>query len=233
MPARRRDHLPFADRRDAGRRLALALADLRIDDPLVLALPRGGVPVAAEVARALDAPLDVMLVRKLGAPGMPEYGLGAIAGGAHPQTVLNDDAIALLAPDPAYLAAERRRQLEEIERRHAAYMGTRPPLERRGRNVVLVDDGIATGATARVALKALRLEGAATIVLAVPVAPRRPLAALRSLADKVVCLATPITFHAVGEHYRDFRQTTDDEVIRLLADARAEPAARPSRRPTD
>jgi putative phosphoribosyl transferase len=224
MPAARRDHLPFADRRDAGRRLALALADLHVEAPLVLALPRGGVPVAAEVARALEAPLDVMLVRKLGAPGMPEYGLGAIAGGAHPQTVLNDEVIALLSPDPGYVDAERRRQLAEIDRRQLAYLGDRPPLDRKGRNVILVDDGIATGATARAALTALRLEGAATIVLAVPVAPRRALEALRALADHVVCLATPAAFHAVGEHYRDFRQTTDNEVIRLLAETRAAPS---------
>lgn len=223
MPGARRDQLPYADRHDAGRRLALALADLHIDAPVVLALPRGGVPVAAEVARALRAPLDVLIVRKLGAPGMPEYALGAIAGGPHPQTVLNDGVIALLAPDPAYIEAERKRQLSEIERRHQAYLGDRPALAREGRNVILVDDGIATGATVRAALAALRQEGAATVVLAVPVAPRRTLEALRPLADRIVCLATPAAFHAVGEHYRDFRQTTDDEVIRLLAEAGAQP----------
>jgi putative phosphoribosyl transferase len=213
--------LPFADRRAAGRRLAGPLRAMHLDHPLVLALPRGGVPVADAVARALAAPLDVLLVRKIGAPGHAEYALGAVAEGPEPQTVLNTEAVALLNPGKDYIEAERTRQLEEIERRRRAYAGGRAPLDPRGRTVILVDDGIATGATARVALVALRRAGAARVVLAVPVAPASSLAAFDSLADDVVCLAMPEPFIAVGDHYRNFNQTSDAEVVATLAAARA------------
>jgi putative phosphoribosyl transferase len=198
----------FADRRDAGRQLAAALA--------ALALPRGGVPVAVEVARALRAPLDLLLVRKLGAPGHPEYGIGALVDGSDPQLVLNEEAMRLIAPPPEYIEQEKQRQLAELERRRTAYFGDRQPLSATGRTVVLVDDGIATGGTVRVALRALRSSGAAEVVLAVPVAPGDTLEALRDEADRVVCLATPAPFLAVGNHYADFAQTTDAEVIELL-----------------
>jgi putative phosphoribosyl transferase len=211
----------FADRRDAGRRLAADLKPLGLTDPIVLALPRGGVPVAYDIARALDAPLDLMLVRKIGAPGHPEYGLGAVADGDDPQTVLNEEAMAIVMPDPAYVEAESRRQLAEIERRRRAYLGDRPAIAVSGRTVILVDDGIATGGTVKAGLMALRRAGTSTIVLAVPVAPASALAELETLADRIVCLATPDPFYAVGLHYADFAQTTDAEVVELLQAARA------------
>ena len=207
----------FADRSDAGRQLAAAVARLPLADPIVLALPRGGVPVASEVARALHAPLDLLIVRKIGAPGREEYGIGALVDGDDPQVVFNDEAMALFQPSPDYIAAETARQIAEIERRRAAYLGDRPPLPVKDREVVLVDDGIATGGTARAALLALRKGGAKRIVLAVPVAPADTIASLGKEADDVVCLAMPDRFYAVSQHYEDFEQTTDEDVIRLLS----------------
>jgi putative phosphoribosyl transferase len=217
-------HEQFADRAEAGRRLADALKrgvlrDHAAADLLVMALPRGGVPVAYEVAIALGAPLDVLLVRKLGAPGQPEYGIGAVVDGDNPQVVLNEDALALVRPSPEYVDAETRRQLAEIERRRTLYGQGRSPASVTGRTAVVVDDGIATGGTMRAALQALRKAGARRIVLAVPVAPAESLAELAPLADGVVCLAAPKSFHAVGLHYSDFDQTSDEEVIRLLGEA--------------
>ena len=213
----------FADRREAGRRLAAALAELAVDDPLVLALPRGGVPVAVEVAAALDAALDLLLVRKLGAPGHAEYGIGALVDGSDPQLVLNEEAMRLVAPPPEYVEQEKQRQLVELERRRALYFGDRQPLPVAGRNIILVDDGIATGGTVRVALRALRRSGAGEIVLAVPVAPADIVESLRSETDRLVCLATPAPFRSVGNHYADFAQTTDAEVIELLRTAASRP----------
>jgi putative phosphoribosyl transferase len=210
------EFLQFEDRRDAGRRLAAALQQFRERDPIVVALPRGGVPVAYEIAEAFGAPLDIMLVRKIGAPGHPEYGLGAVVDGHDPQTVLNEEAIRLVQPPAEYLADEQRRQLAEIERRRALYRHGRPALPLQGRTVILVDDGIATGGTVKAALKALSRIGAAHVVLAVPLAPPKILAELVDIADDVVCLASPVPFHAVGIHYRDFEQTGDAEVIALL-----------------
>jgi putative phosphoribosyl transferase len=210
----------FADRHEAGRRLAEHLQRFAGTEPLVLALPRGGVPVAFEVARALGAELDVVLVRKLGAPDHPEYGIGAVVDGDDPQVVLNEEALAVVRPSAAYIAAEERRELAEIERRRKLYHGDRGSLPVKGRTVIVVDDGIATGGTVRAALKALRKAGAGHIVLAVPVAPPDTIDRLAADADEIVCLATPERFHAVGLYYADFTQTTDEEVVHLLKEAR-------------
>ena len=209
----------FRDRRDAGRALAAVLAGMNLADPVVLALPRGGVPAADEVASALGAPLDLLIVRKIGAPGHPEFGIGAVVDGAEPQMVLNEEAMRVVQPSPAYVEAERNRQLKEIERRRAAYLGGRAPVPIDGRTVVVVDDGVATGGTIRAALAGLRKTRAARVVLAVPVGPAEVIEALRGLADDVVCLETPIGFRAVGLHYLDFDQTSDEEVVAILRDA--------------
>jgi putative phosphoribosyl transferase len=213
------DALRFKDRTDAGRQLAAALARFAATDPLVLALPRGGVPVGFEVAKALRARLDVLLVRKIGAPGHSEYGIGAVVDGENPQLVLNEEAMALVRPSDEYVEAEMRRQLLEIERRRNLYLGSRPAASVLGRTVIVVDDGIATGGTVRVVLKALRKDRAAHVVLAVPVAPRDTLDLIKADVDEVVCLATPEPFVAVSRYYEDFEQTTDAEVIRLLREA--------------
>jgi putative phosphoribosyl transferase len=215
----------FSDRRDAGKRLAQALAQYRESNPVVLALPRGGVPVGFEVAKALEAPLDVLIVRKIGAPGHPELGIGAVIDGSEPQLVLNEDVIRQVRPPAAYIEAEKRRQLAEIERRRRRYVGDRPTTPIAGRTVIVVDDGIATGGTMKAALRGLAGSNPARLVLAVPVAPTDSLAELAGACDDAVCLATPEPFYAVGAHYRDFTQTEDDEVIRLLDETRQWPQA--------
>ena len=218
----------FRDRRDAGRRLAAALAPYRESRPIVLALPRGGVPVGFEVAKALAAPLDVLLVRKIGAPGHEELGLGAVVDGHDPQLVLNEDLVRAVAPPAGYIKAEERRQLAEIERRRQHYVGDRSPIAVEGRTVIVVDDGIATGATVKAALRGLARNRPARLVLAVPVAPADSLEELSAECDELVCLAIPDPFYAVGPHYRNFRQTEDAEVVRLLDEARQWPTGEPS-----
>jgi putative phosphoribosyl transferase len=208
----------FADRRSAGRALAEELVGLDLADPLVLALPRGGVPVGYEVARRLDAPLDILLVRKIGAPGHEEYGIGALVDGANPQIVIDEATARMVGATPDYIDREVQRQLQELERRRAAYSSGQP-VSPKGRNVILVDDGIATGGTVKVALQALQKSAAARIVLAVPVAPASALRDLQEQCDQIVCLLTPEPFHAVGAHYDNFDQTSDAEVIELLAAA--------------
>ncbi|HEV2562554.1 MAG TPA: phosphoribosyltransferase family protein [Rhizomicrobium sp.] len=207
----------FADRRDAGRQLGVALKKFKNQNPIVLALPRGGVPVGYEVAKALNAPLDVLLVRKIGAPGHPELGIGAVVDGANPQIVLNEDVVRLVGASEHYIAAEAEREQRELERRRMAYRGGQKPPDLKDRIVIVVDDGIATGGTARAVLRALAQSDAARIVLAMPVAPRETIAALEKEADEIVCLAMPEPFSSVGLHYRDFEQTSDEEVIALLA----------------
>lgn len=206
----------FADRREAGRRLGEAVAGLDLVDPMVLALPRGGVPVGYEVAARLGVRLEVLVVRKLGAPGHPELAMGAIVGGARPQTVFNDSVMAALRPTPGYVEAEIAAQRTELERRRRAYTGDRPDPDVEGRTVVLVDDGLATGASARAALLGLRQAGAARLVLAVPVGPPDVVADLETVANAVLCLSVPSAFQAVGQFYLDFGQTGDDEVMALL-----------------
>ncbi len=211
----------FENRRDAGIQLAARLERFAPADPLILALPRGGVPVAFEAAKALDAQLDLLIVRKIGAPGHAEFGIGAVIGGAGAQLVLREDAVRQLAVGEDYIRGETRRQLAEIERRRAAYCGERPPPASEGRTVVVVDDGIATGGTMKAALRGIRKNGPAWLVLAAPVAPAATIRELASECDEAVCLATPEPFGAVGAFYRDFRQTEDGEVIALLGEARA------------
>jgi putative phosphoribosyl transferase len=211
--------MTFADRGDAGRRLADKLAHLKDRQPIVLALPRGGVAVGFEIARALDAPLDLVLVRKIGVPWQPELALGAVTDGARPEIFIDRHLATSLDIPDSYIEEETARQLDEIERRRKSYCEGRPALEVAGRTAIVVDDGIATGATMRVALQALRSRGAARLVLAVPVAPPDTLAALRQGADEAVCLETPIGLGAIGFYYRDFHQMSDAEVTDLLAHA--------------
>jgi|SRR6476646_1376265 len=206
----------FSDRPDAGRQLAQRLLHLLSRNPVILALPRGGVPVAFEVAEALKAPLDLLFVRKIGAPGHPELGLGAVVDGAHPQVVLNEDVVSHLEIPATYIEREARNQLREIERRRERYLGGRPPINVTNRTAIVVDDGIATGGTIKAALGGLQRVRPAHLVLAVPVAPAETINQLRSQADEIVCLATPYPFHAVGAHYLNFNQTSDAEVVELL-----------------
>lgn len=210
--------LPLADRTQAGRLLARALRHYSgRDDVIVLALPRGGVPVAFEVVQAINAPLDLMLVRKLGTPGQEELAMGAIASGG--VRVLNPDIVRSLRISEAVIETVVRRERKELERRQQAYRGDRPPPSVEGRCVILVDDGLATGATMRTAVKALRQQQPARIVVAVPVAPVETIEVLRGEADEVVCLATPEPFFAIGRFYLHFPQTSDEEVKDLLARA--------------
>lgn len=209
----------FTDRRQAGRLLASEIDKLELEDPVVLALPRGGVPPAYEVAKALGAPLDILLVRKIGAPGHEEYGIGALVDGASPHVVIDKDIARKVGASDAYIKAEVDRQLAEVERRRAIYR-TGSPVPLKGRTVVVVDDGIATGGTVRAALKALAQSGAAQIVLAVPVAPQSSLSEIAPMCNRIVCLMTPEPFYAVGAHYRNFDQTDDAEVVQLLLAAR-------------
>lgn len=211
----------FDDRIDAGRRLAEALSHLRDAAPIVLALPRGGVPVAAEIARALAAPLDLVLVRKIGAPFQEELAIGAIADAGTgedeaAERVTDPEMIRQLGVPENYVEETAQNALAEIGRRRRLYRCGRTPPALGGRTVVLVDDGIASGATMRAALRAVRRQRPDRLVLAVPVAPRESLEALRREADETVCLDVPRDFQAVGQFYRNFRQTDDDEVVALL-----------------
>lgn len=213
----------FSDRKEAGERLAQALLRYKGDDVVVLAVPRGGVPVALEVAKALNAPLDIVLVRKIGAPSQPELAVAAVVDGEHAQTVRNAEVLEALGVSEDYMKRETARQLEEIERRRKVYLGdrTRPRIE--GKTAIVVDDGIATGATIQAALLGVRLNRPKRLVLAAPVAPPDTVERLRGMADDVVCLETPEMFLAIGQFYRNFDQLADDEVTDLLGQATAEP----------
>lgn len=212
--------MSFKNRKDAGRQLAAAVAGLDLADPVVLALPRGGVPVAAEVAARLNAPLDLVLVRKIGAPGQEELAVGAVVDGVQPEVFLNDDIVASLGIHADYIRTAAARELDVIEKRRALYLGARARVPVAGRNAIVVDDGIATGATMRIALRAVRRMKPKRLVLAVPVASSDALAALRAEVDDVVCLTEPTWFSAVGAYYADFSQTTDEEVIDALSPGR-------------
>jgi predicted phosphoribosyltransferase len=209
--------MSFHDRADAGRRLAQALAKYRGRDVVVLALPRGGAPVAAEIAEALAAPLDLVLVRKIGAPLQEELAMGAVAEGAPPVTVRNEDVIRLLGVDEAGFRRVLDKELAEMERRRRAYLSGRAAAEVAGRLAILVDDGVATGATTRAALRAVRARRPKKLVLAIPVAEKDVQASLRPECDEVVCLEDHLVWGGVGSCYDDFRQISDAEVTRILA----------------
>ncbi len=209
----------FTDRADAGKKLARRLLQLKDKKPVVLALPRGGVPVAFEVAKALGAPLDLVLVRKIGVPFQEEYALGAIADGGEPELVIDENIRRSLNIPEGYVERAKAEALEEIERRRHVYIGKRAPVEIAGCTAIIVDDGIATGATMRAALRVVRRRNPAWLVLAVPVAPPDSLRRLAEEADETICLHKPEYFTAVGQFYQDFGQTQDDEVIALLAQA--------------
>jgi putative phosphoribosyl transferase len=209
----------FRDRTDAGRQLAQVLAAKSLPDPVVLALPRGGVPVASEVARVLKAPLDLLLVRKIGAPFQRELAVAAVAeGGA---LAINEDVLDAVGVDRGYVERQAQAEVNEIARRRTLYVGSRAAVPVEGRSAIVIDDGIATGATMRAALRLLHERKPARIVLAVPVAPPDCIESMRALVDDLVCLQTPPHFHAVGAHYVEFDQVDDETVRRLLADAAA------------
>jgi putative phosphoribosyl transferase len=204
----------FRDRADAGRRLAARLMSCAAGHPIVLALPRGGVEVGYEVARALAAPLDVLVVRKLGVPGHAELAMGAIASGG--TRVINDEIVELLHIPQRIVELVATMEAREVDRRERLYRDARPPVDARGRHVLLVDDGLATGATMRAAVRAVRRQGAARVVVAAPVASRDACENLIGDADDVVCIAMPEPFVAVGLWYEDFSEVTDERVRELL-----------------
>ena len=218
----------FEDRRDAGKKLAAALKSYRGEDCVILALPRGGVPVAAEVARALDAPMDLLLVRKIGAPGQEELAIGSVIDGGDPIVIRDGELIRLTGTSERQFDRICARELEEIERRRAFYLKGRKPEPLAGRIAIVVDDGLATGNTMQAALMALSQRDPKRIVMAVPVAPADSLKKFTHLADEIVCLETPAWFGAVGYYYKDFSPTEDEDVIRLLDEIAAARARRAS-----
>lgn len=210
----------FRDRQEAGRKLAEELTKLALPDPVVLALPRGGVPVAAEIARMLGAPIDLVIVRKVGAPGNAELAVAAIVDGDPPDVVLNHEIVEAYNLDNPELQALIARERPELERRRHIYRARRRPLSIRGKTAILVDDGAATGTTMRVAIRAWRRRAPREIVVALPVGPPGTVAELAQEADRVVCPSQPVRFLALGHHYRDFPQLGDEEVVALLRNAR-------------
>lgn len=206
----------FSDRAEAGQKLAERLIQIVPKGAVVLALPRGGVPVAAVIAAALGAPLDLMLVRKIGAPGQAELAVGAIAGATGDEVVVNEDVAAMMGLTAQDVRTLGERERPELQRRQALYLAGREAVALAGRVVILVDDGIATGATAKAALRAIRKSGPAQIILAVPVASPEALVQLSDHADLIVCLEAPAGFNAVGAHYTRFPQVSDAEVLEFL-----------------
>jgi predicted phosphoribosyltransferase len=214
----------FEDRHDAGRRLAARLRHHKLRNPIVLGLPRGGVPVASEVAAALASPLDVIVVRKLGVPWQPELAIGAIASGG--VRVLNEEVVSgVPGLDDSIIDRIAAIELKELERRELLYRGAGPVPNLQGRDTILIDDGLATGATMRAAIEAVRSQQPSRIIVAIPVGSAETVRSIRKIVDDVICLTTPAFFYAVGQSYRNFNQTTDEEVRRLLEDARHESAS--------
>jgi predicted phosphoribosyltransferase len=214
-------HVIYENRDDAGKRLALELAEYKSQNPLVFALPRGGVTVAAPIAEAFEAPLDLILVRKIGVPMQPELAMGAIVDGPEFCVVRNEDVVSLAGISEEEFKRVSERELDEIERRRKLYLKDRPRADVKDRVVIVVDDGIATGATTRAALKAIRKRAPKKLVLAVPVAPTSTLQELSGEADEIVCLERHEPFYAISVYYVDFHQVTDEEVIEILSKARA------------
>ena len=218
----------FQDREDAGRQLARALVKYKSRHPVILALPRGGVPVAAEVAESLEAPLDLILVRKIGTPMQPELAMGAVVDGEQPVIVRNQDVIDQTGVSDETFNAVCKKELAEIDRRREHYLGNRDRADVQGQVAIIVDDGIATGATTLAAIQALRKREPKELILAVPVAPLDTLQRLLTEVDAIVCLDTPRDFGAIGYYYRDFRQVSDDEVIAILKRFPAKKTAAPA-----
>ncbi len=206
----------FENRQQAGEKLANALQPYAEGSPIVYALPRGGLPVAAVVADALGAPLDLILVRKIGAPGRQELAIGALVDGAEPTFILHEDIIARLGVKDAYIARAKAEALDEIERRRALYFQDRQPVSANARTGIIVDDGLATGATMEAAVESVRNAGSKAVIVAVPTAPRETVTRLQRKADAVVCLETPAAFVSVGGRYRHFPQLTDENVLRIM-----------------
>ena len=223
--------MTFLDRADAGRKLAMALKSYKGQHAVVLALPRGGVAVAAPIARALAAPLDIVLVRKIGLPFQPELAMGAVVDGDAPIIVRNEDVIRVVGVTEPQFAAECAGALAEIERRRLLFFGDGARAEISGRSAIVVDDGVATGATARAALRALRKRDPKSLILAAPVGAPETLESLRAEADAVVCIEAPANFAAVGSFYADFRQLSDDDVVALLAPFRTRGSPRLRNKP--
>ena len=206
----------FTNRDDAARRLLQRLPTLEPSSTVILALPRGGLPVADVIAEALGAPLDIVLVRKIGVPGQPEFAVGAVTDGNEPRITINDDVARLTGLEAAQIRALAQQELPEIDRRRELYLKGRPPVPLTGKTVVVVDDGIATGATMRAALRLVRDAGPARLIAAVPVGPADTIAALAADCDSLICLESPADFRAVGLHYRDFGQVPDAVVTEIL-----------------
>ena len=212
--------MPFRNRAEAGQRLAQALLLYKNQTPIILALPRGGIPVAAEVARVLKAPLDLIVARKVGVPHHEELAMGAVVDGTDPLIVRNENVINAAGVTEADFASVCKQEVEEIQRRRRRYIGDRPPLDLKGRVVIMIDDGIATGATVRAALRSIRRQKPKQLILAVPVAPSAVLSDLRGEADAIVCLESYENFGAVGFYYSDFPQVSDNQVKQILDELR-------------
>lgn len=210
----------YKNREDAGMRLALKLMDYKDENPLVIALPRGGVPVGYVIAKMLEAELDIIIVRKLGAPYNPELAIGAVVEGEPPQVVRNESIIEYLGVTREFIQDSIDAQNQEITRRQKLYREGRVVSSPANRTVILVDDGIATGATMKVAIKGIKAKNPKRLIVAVPVGPSDVIASLKEDADEVICLSVPAYMYAIGEHYQNFSQTTDEEVIALLSSAK-------------